>query len=115
MNEYFSSSLIQKYSTRFQEYGATPKGSFWVSKTRQELRFEIILREVKKISRGSPIEIADIGCGYGALANYLSLRNDINLLSYEGYDISPKLVNECNVGILEQIWDCPEMSETLDG
>lgn len=96
MNEYFSSSLIQKYSTRFQEYGATPKGSFWVSKTRQELRFEIILREVKKISRGNPIEIADIGCGYGALANYLSLRNDINLLSYEGYDISPKLITECN-------------------
>ena len=95
MNEYFSSNLIEKYSTRFQKYGATPKGSFWVSKTRQELRFETILKEVAKISRGAPIEIADIGCGYGALANYLSRRRDINLLSYEGYDISPKLINEC--------------------
>ena len=95
MNEYFSLNLIEKYSARFQKYGATPKGSFWVSKTRQELRFETILKEVAKISRGAPIEIADIGCGYGALANYLSHRRDINLLSYEGYDISPKLINEC--------------------
>ena len=43
-----------------------------VSKKRQYKRFEIILKEIRKIANSSHrIKLADIGCGYGAMADYL--------------------------------------------
>ena len=61
-----------QYSKRFRKFGATPKGVFWVSNVRQEPRFDIILKEIQKISpKQTVLDIADIGCGYGSFADYL--------------------------------------------
>jgi len=90
-------NIILEYTKRYKEFGATPKGSFWVSKKRQYKRFEIILEEIQKISMDSKlIKIADVGCGYGAMADYLISTQQINTYSYQGYDISPILIEECN-------------------
>ncbi len=63
-------NIIHEYTKRYQKFGATPKGSFWLSKKRQYKRFEIILKEIRKISNGSHlVTLADIGCGYGAMAD----------------------------------------------
>ena len=39
-----------QYSSRFERFGPTPRGVFWVSTERQEKRFDIILKEIQKIS-----------------------------------------------------------------
>ena len=90
-------NIIDEYTKRYKKFGPTPKGSFWISKKRQYKRFEIILQEIQKISNGpQPIKLADIGCGYGAMADYLISTKQINTYSYQGYDISPILIEECN-------------------
>ncbi len=90
-------NIIDEYTKRYKKFGPTPKGSFWISKQRQYKRFEIILQEIQKISNGpQPIKLADIGCGYGAMADYLISTKQINTYSYQGYDISPILIEECN-------------------
>ena len=40
--------INSEYSRRFEKFGPTAKGVFWASTTRQEKRFEIILKEITK-------------------------------------------------------------------
>ena len=91
----FKKSLSQTYWKRYQEYGATPKGSFWLTKSRQNQRFELILKAMPKLTQPHDITLADIGCGYGALAQYLAADQHFDHIAYSGYDISPNLIQEC--------------------
>ena len=34
-------NIIKEYTKRFKKFGATPEGSFWISKKRQDKRFEM--------------------------------------------------------------------------
>ena len=43
----FEAEIKSQYSKRFQRFGATPKGVFWVSTERQETRFNLILKEIQ--------------------------------------------------------------------
>ena len=90
-------NIIKEYTKRFKKFGATPQGSFWISKKRQDKRFEIILKEIRKIHKSPDrITLSDIGCGYGALVDYLIWTKEIKAYSYRGYDISAILIDECN-------------------
>ena len=85
-----------QYSKRFEMFGPTAKGVFWASSKRQKTRFNIILEEIKKISRNHIVlEIADIGCGYGSFANYLNFNFNKSEFSYEGSDINPNFIEYC--------------------
>jgi SAM-dependent methyltransferase len=69
------------FDKRIREHGASPRGSDWNSETSQNIRFEQLLRAVESQS----FSILDYGCGYGALADYLTTRGfDAD---YYGYDI----------------------------
>ena len=91
----FDVSLAIKYEARFKKYGATPKGSYWINTTRQNLRFQILLQETTKLQKQGPFSIGDIGCGYGALAHYISKTPHAKSVSYYGYDISGTLISYC--------------------
>ncbi|HJR80953.1 MAG TPA: class I SAM-dependent methyltransferase [Anaerolineales bacterium] len=69
------------FDKRIREHGASPRGSDWNSETSQNIRFEQLLKVVETKS----FSIIDYGCGYGALADYLTTRGfDAD---YHGYDI----------------------------
>ena len=88
--------INSEYSRRFEKFGPTSKGVFWASSERQKTRFNIILKEIKKISRNHIVlEIADIGCGYGSFANYLNSNFNKSEFSYEGSDINPNFIEYC--------------------
>ena len=91
----FDVSLAGKYEARFQKYGATPKGSYWINTTRQNLRFQILLQETTRLQKQGSFSIGDIGCGYGALAHYISRTPHAKSVSYYGYDISSTLISYC--------------------
>ena len=91
----FDLSLARTYEARFKKYGATPKGSYWINAARQNLRFQILLQETTKLQKKGPFSIGDIGCGYGALAHYISKTPHAKSVSYYGYDISEILINYC--------------------
>ena len=85
-----------QYSNRFEQFGPTPRGVFWVSTERQEKRFDIILKEIQKISpKQKVLDIADIGCGYGSFADYLLRKLSRRDFRYEGIDINLDLIEHC--------------------
>ena len=94
--------IKSQYSKRFQRFGATPKGVFWVSTERQETRFDLIFKEIQKISpKQTVLDIADIGCGYGSFADYLFTKLNRSEFKYEGLDINEDLIEHCNRNFLE--------------
>ena len=94
--------INNQYSERFKKFGATPKGVFWVSNERQETRFNLILKEIQKISpKKTVLDIADIGCGYGSLADYLFKKLSRSEFRYEGLDINKDLIEHCHRIFLE--------------
>ena len=110
----FQKKLQKIYWNRFVKYGATPTGSFWLSKIRQDKRFKLILDQIMLVSPAANLSIADIGCGYGALAAYLSNDTRFRDVDYTGYDISPELVSASQQKLADsqfqfQVGTCPDL------
>lgn len=75
------------YSEKLAQHGASPRGADWNSAESQELRFAQLLRVCEAQTRFS---LNDIGCGYGALLDYLSRLG--KECDYLGVDISEAMV-----------------------
>lgn len=76
------------YSKKLEAYGLTPQGVDWNSSESQFLRFRQLLRG---FDINPPFSVADYGCGYGALVDYLTqLEVDFR---YVGYDISEAMIH----------------------
>ena len=83
------------YNKRFDNYNNTPKGVFWNSKLSQDLRLNIILDKMLKISQRNDFSISDVGCGYGRLYEIIRDRNLDGKVEYQGFDINQKVINFC--------------------
>ena len=46
---WYRNRLRRVYEQRFDIYGKTPAGSFWVDQCRQMARFDVIFSQLKKI------------------------------------------------------------------
>lgn len=79
MDRYFERTL--------DAHGPTPRGVDWNSQAAQETRFEQLLKIVEP---NTAFSIIDYGCGYGALASYMRLR-DLDF-EYTGYDVSERML-----------------------
>jgi SAM-dependent methyltransferase len=75
------------YSSKLAEYGQTPRGVDWNSEESQILRFEQLC---KIIQQSIGFSLNDLGCGYGALFDYLNCRYEG--LRYNGCDVSTDMV-----------------------
>jgi SAM-dependent methyltransferase len=74
------------YTYKLAQYGKTPKGVDWNSEESQVLRFE----QLCKIINTSSFSANDLGCGYGALYDFLSHR--YSSFSYLGIDVSEGMI-----------------------
>jgi cyclopropane fatty-acyl-phospholipid synthase-like methyltransferase len=75
------------YSSKLAEHGDTPHGVDWNGAESQVLRFEQLC---KVIDQPTGFSLNDLGCGYGALFEYLNPRyRDI---TYEGCDVSGNMI-----------------------
>ncbi|KWC22777.1 SAM-dependent methyltransferase [Burkholderia ubonensis] len=94
MSETPHASLLQEvaayYSARLAEHGATARGVDWNGETGQFLRFEQ-LTKILPASGGHSVN--DIGCGYGALVDFLKARALPDGFNYAGNDISSDMVD----------------------
>ena len=95
----YNSRLERIYSARFDEFGSQPSGSFWLNEQRQTSRFQIILNQIVTLKPRGSVSIADVGCGYGALVNFINKRPEYGRFVYFGFDINKNLVNECKRSI----------------
>lgn len=77
------------YSDKVRTFGPTARGVDWNSPESQELRFEQLL---KVCDLSKPFSINDYGCGYGALAEYMT-RGKCTF-RYCGFDISADMLSK---------------------
>jgi len=76
------------YSGKLAEHGETARGADWNSEEGQILRFEQLCKIAQDAEGG--FSVNDLGCGYGALLDYLTSRHSIS--SYLGIDVSENMV-----------------------
>lgn len=75
------------YSDKVQLHGATALGVDWKDEEGQNRRFDQLLLVLGENKRGT---LAEIGCGYGALAAYMTKRG--LQFDYTGCDISANML-----------------------
>lgn len=79
--------VAEYYNARLAEHGTTARGVDWNGNDSQLLRFA----QLSKILPDSgPFSVHDVGCGYGALLDFLQKR--FADFSYLGTDISSEMV-----------------------
>lgn len=87
-NNKFLDKISDYYTCKIDKYGQTSLGVDWNSIESQYLRFEQLCKVLDKYENN--ISIIDLGCGYGALFDYLNER--YCLTSYLGVDVSEKMI-----------------------
>jgi len=82
------------YERRLHEHGPTPRGVDWNGAESQQLRFAQLIR-ILQAGHGpecdAPVALNDLGCGYGALLDFL-VETGWNI-DYEGIDLSASMVH----------------------
>lgn len=78
------------YSATVKRHGATALGVDWNSPMSQRLRFVQLLKVVDWSAQ--PLNLHDLGCGYGALVEHLQDRHPDAQLAYIGTDLSPAMI-----------------------
>lgn len=76
------------YSEKLAQHGETPRGVDWNGEEGQVLRFQQLCRLAEGMEGG--FSVNDLGCGYGALLDYLGLR--YQAFSYLGIDVSADMI-----------------------
>ena len=79
--------VAKYYSEKLAEHGETPRGVDWNGEESQTLRFEQLC---KVIDTSNHFSINDLGCGYGALYDFLA--SEYESLSYFGVDVSESMI-----------------------
>ncbi len=88
MNSEIDLHPIQQYfSDRLKSFGATPQGADWNSPEAQQIRFAQL---IQVCNTAEAFSILDYGCGYGALADYLTQQGF--RFQYLGFDILPEAI-----------------------
>jgi len=77
------------YAAKLAEHGETPRGVDWNGEDGQMMRFLQLSKIIDDAS--SPFSICDLGCGYGALREYL--RGKFPSVHYTGVDVSEDMVH----------------------
>lgn len=83
------SEVANYYSAKLAEHGDSPQGVDWNGEEGQILRFKQL---AKVISIDNGFSVNDLGCGYGALYDFL--RQEYEDVSYTGCDVSADMINK---------------------
>lgn len=75
------------YSAKLAEHGESPRGVDWNGEESQKLRFRQL---TKVIQQPEGFSLHDLGCGYGALFDYL--KPLYQSFTYLGYDVSGDMI-----------------------
>ena len=87
--------LKSAYKDRLAALGPTPKGVFWRNQSTQIARFDALLDLVTTVTSAANTSIADIGCGYGAMLEFLQKTPRYQRFHYIGVDINRAMISSC--------------------
>jgi cyclopropane fatty-acyl-phospholipid synthase-like methyltransferase len=81
------SEVAAYYTEKLAQHGQSPRGVDWNGEEGQTLRFEQLC---KIVNASNQFSINDLGCGYGALYDFLTNRYEE--FSYSGVDVSKSMI-----------------------
>jgi len=93
----FLTEIAKYYTTKLTEHGETFRGVDWNNEEGQLLRFEQLC---KIVDTANHFSINDLGCGYGALFDFLV--NKYEGPSYLGVDISEGMIRAAERRYIDQ-------------
>jgi SAM-dependent methyltransferase len=76
------------YGACLARHGPNARGVDWNGEISQRIRFEQLC---KILPEEGKFDINDLGCGYGALVEYLTSKR--RTFRYHGYDVSPAMID----------------------
>ncbi|MEM9602533.1 MAG: class I SAM-dependent methyltransferase [Pseudomonadota bacterium] len=77
------------YAGKIAEHGETPRGVDWNDEAGQHARFAEVCKVIEPDRDG--FSLNDLGCGYGALLDYLLSRH--SGVRYHGFDVSSEMLD----------------------
>ncbi len=86
-NDELLREVASYYSDKIIQFGESPRGVDWNSEDGQVLRFKQLC---KVIDLTRMFSVNDLGCGYGALYDFLTLQ--MSNFTYCGIDVSAQMV-----------------------
>jgi SAM-dependent methyltransferase len=95
-------SVSEYYSEKLASHGLTPQGVDWNGINSQTLRFDQLCQVIR---HGDGFTLNDLGCGYGALYEYLS--SFYTQFSYFGFDVSANMIKaarQSNAGNMNSLF-----------
>lgn len=107
--------VARTYTESLAEHGATSRAVGWKDKDSQRLRFEQLVRVVHHGEDG--LSVNDLGCGYGAMFDFLAERFGDRLERYVGYEISPEMLDAARTHVADpraSFVDSPRSTEVAD-
>src|SRR5687767_6307649 len=84
--------LVKHYEQCLEMHGATPKGVDWPNAEDLLTRMKVMLDVCKNGDNSDPIELLDLGCGYGALLDFINASPYCDKIRYKGIDLSSKML-----------------------
>ena len=87
--------LNRAYEDRLAALGPTPKGVFWRNRSTQIARFDALLNVITKVTPVANPIIGDVGCGYGAMLDFIHNTSRYQNFQYIGIDINRAMINSC--------------------
>ena len=91
----YERQLNRAYRDRLASKGSTAQGVFWRSQSSQFARFDALLSLVIQLRDYQPTSIADIGCGYGAMLDFINQSSNFRHIEYCGVDINRSMIAAC--------------------
>jgi SAM-dependent methyltransferase len=87
--------LNRAYGDRLAALGPTPKGVFWRNESTQIARFDSLLNLIITLTPVANPMVADVGCGYGGMLNFIQKTPRYQNCNYIGIDINRAMINVC--------------------
>ena len=87
--------LNRAYKDRLADLGPTPNGVFWRNESTQIARFDALLNLVATVTPVANPMLGDVGCGYGAMLDFVRKTPRYQNFHYNGIDINRAMINSC--------------------
>ena len=105
------------YDSNLAEFGTDSRAVGWPDARAQVLRFEKLAYILAADKPSEPVEVADWGCGYGAMFEFLDAHPACDLRSFSGYDLSSDMLAAAAARIPDDraSWICgPKVDRDVD-
>ena len=94
--------VIERFRARINHFGPHHYGVLWSDAEQQLQRFSTLFEVVSDLPKDAPLQLADFGCGYGAMFLWLKDQLESSPFYYTGYDLVAEMIETCHQTINDE-------------